>query len=172
MKRYTLLLGLLMVALIMGGCSSQETAGNYQAVAFKGVELEIPDEWTFLSQMSDEIQYKLNFEGKKVGFFYIYSFPYPREVYKSMFIDWKKETYKGIYALSDKTKLQKNMTLMTFKANADDAQSSTMTSNVIQIILVESADQVLEVSFDMPADYYENNSDVLKHIQKSLKWTK
>lgn len=172
MKRYTLLLCLLMVALMMGGCSSPETAGNYQTVAFKGVELEIPDEWTFLGQMSDELKYELNFEGKKVGFFYIYSFPYPREVYKSMFIDWEEETYKGIYALVDKTELHKNMTLMTFKANADDAQSNTLISNVIQVILVESADQVLEVSFDMPTDYYENHSDVLKHIQKSLKWTK
>ncbi|MFD7522297.1 hypothetical protein [Paenibacillus chitinolyticus] len=170
MGRLKVLLFLFITGVIIVGCNSQSKSDNYETVTFNGLKFSIPKEWTQtpIENSKDQISYKLDFGKDKYGFFYIYSYPYPRNVYKSKFIDWEKNTYKGIFALSEETKLNKNMTVLTYKTNFNALKNAQLPDQVVQIIVIDDLDRVLEVSIDIPRDYYEQNSSILKHIQDSL----
>lgn len=168
MKTIKFLLYLMIIGVIFVGCSSQAESEIYETVAFDGTEMSILKEWTLLTKSEYEISYRLNVGEGEFGFFYIYSYPYPRDVYKSKFIDWEDKTYKDIFELSEDTKLKENMTLLTYTTNFELPETVSFPDHIIQVVVIEAADRVLEVSLDMPRAYYEQNGHILKHIQKSL----
>ncbi|TVX96626.1 hypothetical protein [Cohnella terricola] len=169
MRRLKVLLFLFITGVIIVGCSSQTNSDNYETVTYEGLKFSIPKEWT---SRSSELSYSIDVEEGEFGLFYIYTYPYPRDVYKSKFIDWEDKTYKDIYKLSEEKKLKKNMTMLTYKTDFNIAGSDAFPDHVVQIIVIDDHDRVLEVSLDMPRDYYEQNSHILKHIQNSLTFIK
>ncbi|WP_028550705.1 hypothetical protein [Paenibacillus sp. UNC451MF] len=174
MRRLKVLLFLFITGVMTVGCNPQSKSDNYETVKFNGLKVSIPKEWTQtpIQNSENEISYRLDVGKDKYGFFYIYAYPYPRNVYKSKFIDWEKNTYKGVFALSEETKLKKNMTVLTYKTDFNVLKNASLPDQVVQIIVIDDLDRVLEVSIDMPRDYYEQNSPILKHIQNSLTFSK
>ncbi|CAH0122372.1 hypothetical protein PAE9249_04922 [Paenibacillus sp. CECT 9249] len=151
----------------LAGCSSGIELPQKE---FSGISFKIPAEWGEpVYESNDNITYSLNLPKPPTSIFYIYTFP--KETYKSKFYNEESNTYKGLFELSSEEKLKNKLNLMVFHVSTKDyvVRDESEPKSVILLAFVETDEHVLEVTMEIPEDYFENNKELIHSIYNSIK---
>ncbi|WP_055107884.1 hypothetical protein [Paenibacillus ihumii] len=167
--KYFIVFFLCLVVMTTGivGCSSNEKLSQKD---FYGISFKIPAEWGEpAGESKDHITYSLGLNGPTTSIFYIYAFP--KDTYRSKFYNEESHTYKGVFELSSEEKLSNKLNLMIMNLSNHEyiARDESAPENLILLAFVETKDHVLEVTMEIPVEYYENNKELIHSIYNSIR---
>ncbi|GIP59242.1 hypothetical protein [Paenibacillus woosongensis] len=163
-----LILCIVTMATGLVGCNSNEE--KFVQKEFYGISFKIPAEWGEpVGESKDNIAYSLGLNGPTTSIFYIYAFP--KETYKSKFYNEEEKTYKGVFELTSEENLNNNLKLKVMNVSNKDyiVRNESSPKNLILLSFVETKDHVLEVTMEIPEEYYENNKKFIHSIYNSIR---